>query len=87
MDEFEKQSGSLDVVTASMDDAMSNATSQMTPSNQVNDLIAEVAAENGLEVTHMMQEPSTANPNAAASRNLSIQENEDLQRRLANLRA
>jgi len=85
MDDFEKQSGDLDVLTGTMDESMASASTGLTPANQVLDLISQVAAENGLEVTGMMNDPSRAA--MQTSNNLSAQENDDLQRRLANLRS
>ena len=84
MDDFERQSGNLDVMTSAMDDSMGSASTSLTPASQVADLINQVAAENGLAVTGMLNDPSQT---SLKENNLSVQENEELQRRLANLRS
>ncbi|KAL0491696.1 vacuolar protein sorting protein VPS46 [Acrasis kona] len=50
MDKFEQQFGNLDVATEYMEGAMGAATSLSTPEDQVNQLMAEVADEHGLEI-------------------------------------
>ena len=84
MDEFEKQTGDLDVMTSAMDSSMTNATTSLTPANQVNDLISQVAAENGLEVSGLMNDPSK---NTLQATSMSAEESDQLERRLANLRS
>jgi charged multivesicular body protein 1 len=50
MDKFEQQFGNLDVATEYMEGSMGQATSMTTPEDQVNELMAQVADEHGLEV-------------------------------------
>eukprot|EP01091_Cochliopodium_minus_P006635 TRINITY_DN1664_c0_g2_i1.p1 TRINITY_DN1664_c0_g2~~TRINITY_DN1664_c0_g2_i1.p1 ORF type:complete len:203 (-),score=49.22 TRINITY_DN1664_c0_g2_i1:284-820(-) len=50
MDKFEKQFDDLDVQSSYMEGAMSTTTSSMTPVDQVDSLISQVAEENGLEL-------------------------------------
>lgn len=86
MDKFETQVQNLDVHTSVMDDSMSSAMTLTTPQNQVDDLIHQIAEENGLEVMDQLSQlPAGAESLAAeSSRN---QEKEDLlSRRLAALR-
>ena len=51
MDKFEQQFEDLDVQTSVMENAMGTATTTTTPADQVDDLIRQVAEENGLEVS------------------------------------
>ena len=48
MDQFEKQFEDLDVQTDVMEAAMGSTTTLATPASEVNDLISQVAEENGL---------------------------------------
>eukprot|EP01065_Artemidia_motanka_P009928 TRINITY_DN1514_c0_g2_i2.p1 TRINITY_DN1514_c0_g2~~TRINITY_DN1514_c0_g2_i2.p1 ORF type:complete len:210 (+),score=91.22 TRINITY_DN1514_c0_g2_i2:81-710(+) len=50
MDQFEKQFEDLDVTAEYMDSAIGGATALTTPEDQVVDLMAQVADENGLEL-------------------------------------
>ena len=50
MDQFEKQFEDLDVQTDVMENAMGSTTALSTPASEVNDLISQVAEENGLAV-------------------------------------
>ena len=49
MDNFEKQFEHLDVVTSTMESSMEGAMATGGQTAQVDDLIGQVAAENGLE--------------------------------------
>ncbi|KAM9807637.1 charged multivesicular body protein 1a [Neosynchiropus ocellatus] len=50
MDKFESQVQNLDVHTSVMEDSMGSAMAMTTPMEQVDDLIQQIAEENGLEV-------------------------------------
>ena len=54
MDTFEKQSENLAVQDKYIEDTMSQATSLTTPANQVDDLIGQVAAEYGLQISEQL---------------------------------
>jgi len=54
MSKFEDTLENIDVATATMTGSMDTATATMTPQEQVDDLIARVADENGLEVDAML---------------------------------
>jgi len=54
MDKFEQQFQDLDVQASYMDSAMSTSTVGMTPVDQVDSLISQVADEHGLEVANGM---------------------------------
>eukprot|EP00053_Salpingoeca_punica_P019652 m.200550 g.200550 ORF g.200550 m.200550 type:complete len:212 (+) comp17695_c0_seq3:286-921(+) len=93
MDKFETQFTDLDTRTGILEGAMAGATSLSTPEDQVDNLIKEVADEAGLELTAQMQAAGTTLPTATATataapgKTLSHAEDEDLSRRLAQLRA
>jgi len=84
MDKFEKQFEDLDVQTSVMENAMGTATTTTTPATQVDDLIKQVAEENGLEVTSQLASvPSgTIGESVAATSTV----DDPLSRRLAALR-
>ncbi|GAU96554.1 hypothetical protein RvY_07984 [Ramazzottius varieornatus] len=86
MDQFEHQFEDLDVRTQVMDSAMSGATTLSTPMDQVDQLIHQVAEENGLEVMAQLANatPGTAVPTAAST--LREREEDALNKRLAVLR-
>jgi len=88
MEKFEKQFEDLDVHTQVMEGSMGDAVTLTTPQDQVDQLILQVAEENGLEVMDQLAEISpasgTLNP-AVASRSRDAKEDE-LDRRLAALR-
>lgn len=69
MDQFEHQFEDLDVRTQVMDSAMSGATTLSTPMDQVDQLIHQVAEENGLEVMAQLANatPGTAVPTTASA--------------------
>ncbi|XP_058501002.1 charged multivesicular body protein 1a [Solea solea] len=86
MDKFESQVQNLDVHTSVMEDSMSSAMTLTTPQEQVDDLIQQIAEQNGLEVMDQLSQlPAGASSlGPESSRN---QEKEDqLSRRLAALR-
>lgn len=90
MEKFESQFEDLDVRTSVMDDAMGAATTLTTPQAQVDQLIQQVADENGLEVMDQLS-AATVNPAAtiaasADSGSRSHAEEDQLTRRLAALR-
>ena len=85
MGEFEKQFEELDVHSQVLEGAMTSATTLTTPQDQVDNLIVQVAEENGMDVLSQLAEatpgvgvPTEAKPVA--------NEEDDLSRRLAELR-
>ncbi|XP_078066769.1 charged multivesicular body protein 1a isoform X1 [Mustelus asterias] len=86
MDKFEQQVQNLDVHTSVMEDSMSSAMTLTTPQEQVDNLILQIAEENGLEVMDQLNQL----PEGAASLGESSvreQDKEDqLSKRLAALR-
>jgi charged multivesicular body protein 1 len=78
MDKFEQQFEDLDVQTEYMENTMGQTTAMTTPQDQVEELMQQVADENGLELQQTL--PSSNHP---------IKETEvpvDLSERLAKLR-
>ena len=84
MDKFETQFEDLDVHTSVMEGAMGSATTTTTPASQVDDLIKQVAEENGLEVVAAL--PATATGTIGETVKASATTDDPLSRRLAALR-
>ena len=84
MDKFESQFEDLDVHTSVMENAMGTATTTTTPASQVDDLIKQVAEENGLEVVAAM--PASASGTIGETVKASATTDDPLSRRLAALR-
>ncbi|ELT95104.1 hypothetical protein CAPTEDRAFT_224445 [Capitella teleta] len=86
MEKFESQFEDLDVRTATVEEAMSSATTLSTPENQVTDLIKQVAAENAIDITEQLHdlEGTPAQSHSAVSEQK--QQEDALTRRLAALR-
>jgi charged multivesicular body protein 1 len=61
MDKFESQFADLDVQTSYMESTMSDSTAIAMPQDQVDQLINQVADENGLEVQHGLGEAKVPN--------------------------
>jgi len=85
MDKFEKTFEDLDVHTGVMEGAMGAATATSTPASQVDDLIRQVAEENGLEVASALPSAASATLGDATATSSTVQE-DPLGRRLAALR-
>jgi charged multivesicular body protein 1 len=81
MDKFEQQFEDLDVQTEYMENSMGQTTATMTPGDQVDELMQQVAEENGLEL--QMEMPTTAQTVAAKK----VEEKDELGERLAKLRS
>ncbi|OQV13400.1 Charged multivesicular body protein 1a [Hypsibius exemplaris] len=88
MDQFESQFEDLDVRSQVMEGAMNGATTLTTPQEQVDQLIHQVAEENGLEIMEQLADAKagTSVPAAASASSRREQEEETLTRRLAVLR-
>ncbi|CAA6663146.1 unnamed protein product [Spirodela intermedia] len=84
MDQFEKQFVNMEVQAEFMENSMAGSTSLSTPEGDVNSLMQQVADEHGLEVSVGL--PQAANHEIAAKEKDKVDE-EDLTRRLADLRA
>lgn len=87
MDKFEKQTEDLDVQSNAIDQSMGAATTLSTPADQVEALMKQVADEHGLEMTSMLNDAESAPTDSiGASSSVSAQQEETLNRRLAQLR-
>ncbi|KAJ3381279.1 Charged multivesicular body protein 1a [Entophlyctis sp. JEL0112] len=82
MDKFEQQFEDIDVQTSYMENAMGQTTAMTTPADQVDELLQQVADENGLEL--QMELPTTAG--ATAKVGTADKEHDELGERLARLR-
>lgn len=78
MDKFEQQFEDLDVQTEYMENSMGQTTATMTPGDQVEELMQQVADENGLELQQNMPQ--------AAKTKVTV-EKDELGDRLAKLRS
>ncbi len=85
MEKFENQFEDMDVRTAVMDDAMGSATTLTTPSDQVDQLVQQVADEAGLEIADQLANAATV-PSAIGAASSVSSNDEQLSRRLAALR-
>ncbi len=83
MDKFEQQTENLNVKTAYLDNAMASGSSLTTPSDQVENLIMQVADAHGLE---MKMAIGTA-PNEGVAEANSQEQNDELSQRLNMLRS
>lgn len=81
MDKFETQCENLNVQTAYMDGAMNSSGAMTTPTDQVENLIMQVADEHGLEVKMAI---GSAPSNVAAA--IPQEQNDELSARLNMLR-
>ncbi|KAI8822583.1 Snf7 family [Fimicolochytrium jonesii] len=84
MDKFEQQFEDLDVQTQYMESSMGQTTAMSTPQDQVEDLMQQVADENGLEL--QMEMPGAATGTLANKAEPADKEQDNLTERLAKLR-
>ncbi|KAI9358636.1 putative DID2-class E vacuolar-protein sorting and endocytosis factor [Zopfochytrium polystomum] len=85
MERFEQQFEDLDVQSSVMESAMGQSTAMSTPSDQVDELLQQVAEENGLEIQMEMPAPILDVPQVEAVSAQKVQDDE-LGQRLARLR-
>ncbi|KAJ7287946.1 hypothetical protein O6H91_18G017700 [Diphasiastrum complanatum] len=83
MDQFEKQFINMEVQSEFVENAMAGSTSLSTPEDQVNSLMQQVADDYGLEVSVGLPQPAS---HAVPAKQAAEVEEEDLNRRLAELR-
>merc|ERR1712004_543893 len=87
MDKFEEQFTDMDLNAQYMEQAMDMSTANSTPATQVDDLMAQIADENGIDLESQLQE---ADPLRAQKRKEPAQQNteeDDLEASLRNYRA
>lgn len=82
MDKFESQFENLDVQTEYIENSMGQTTALTTPGDQVDELMQQVAEENGLEL--QMEMPGTSNITMGTA---VPKERNELEERLAKLRS
>lgn len=82
MDKFESQFEDLDVQTSYMDGAMDKTTASAMPQEQIEELMQQVADENGLEIAQELPTAGKATLNTGTVE----REQDVLTQRLANLR-
>lgn len=96
MDQFEKQFENLDVQSEFVQTAMGNSTAATTPQEEVDLLMQQVADEHNLSLVHNMPTAaqgmpavatSVAAPTEAVPVPVAVDEEDDLSRRLAELKA
>jgi len=87
MDTFEQQFENLDVQSNFVENAMGNTTAMSTPQDEVDALMMQVADEHGLEMSKAMPDAALLpTPQVAAPAQAAAPE-DDLTRRLAELKA
>jgi division protein CdvB (Snf7/Vps24/ESCRT-III family) len=86
MDKFESQFADLDVQTSYMESTMSDTTALITPQDQVDQLINQVADEAGLEIQHGLGEVKVPAQPVEAGREEVKEEDGRLAERLRALR-
>lgn len=84
MDKFEQQFENLDVQSQVMENTMMNSSTLTTPQGQVDSLMQEVADEAGLELN--MDLPNAQGSTVGVASSAASQEQDELSKRLANLR-
>eukprot|EP00270_Netrium_digitus_P003000 TRINITY_DN1340_c0_g1_i1.p1 TRINITY_DN1340_c0_g1~~TRINITY_DN1340_c0_g1_i1.p1 ORF type:complete len:205 (+),score=80.01 TRINITY_DN1340_c0_g1_i1:294-908(+) len=85
MDSFERQFVNMEVQSDFMENAMAGSTLLSTPEEDVNGLMQQVADEHGLEV--QLGLPDAASHAVAAKEGTSVAAEDDLTRRLAELKS
>lgn len=88
MEQFEQQFEDLDVRTSVVEEAMGSATTTSTPMDQVENLIQQVAEENGLDIMDQLAQAQSVPSGSlsVATGDRTLREEEALSRRLAALR-
>jgi charged multivesicular body protein 1 len=86
MDKFEQQFEDLDVKTQYMEGAMNATTATSTPADQVDELIAQVADANNLELGDAFSQAGPVGKKAPEVKEAAKPVADDLEARLANLR-
>lgn len=87
MDSFEKQFVNMEVQAEFVESAMAGSTSLSTPEDEVNVLMQQVAEDYGLEISVGLPQPANAVPGHAEQESSKVSEEDDLSRRLADLKS
>lgn len=87
MDTFEQQFETMDVTTAYMDDAIGQTTAQSMPEDDVNQLMAQVADEHGLDIKQHLDQKLCINGSVPQNQEgETLRDEDDLQAQFARLR-
>ncbi|CAC5400260.1 CHMP1 [Mytilus coruscus] len=86
MQKFEKQFEDIDVRTSTLENSMGAAMTMSTPQDQVDQLIQQVAEEEGLEMIDQLKDLNPSTSSISASKTAEHQKEDDLSRRLQSLR-
>merc|ERR1712166_118957 len=87
MDDFEKVLEDQDVMTDTITSAIDTATSTMTPADDVDDMMNEVAAEHNIEVSAAMGSTHGINNTQQGVQQLTSEQDAQLEQQLAALRS
>ena len=91
MDKFEEQFGELDVRTGYINSAMGSATATLTPEDDIDALMQQVADEHGLNLVREIDSAGQVPSEAPAQQQPAVTEGQDaeveMEARLAKLRA
>ncbi|MCO5573343.1 hypothetical protein L7F22_064765 [Adiantum nelumboides] len=85
MDAFERQFVNMEVQAEFVESAMAGSTSLSTPEDEVNVLMQQVADDYGLEISVGLPQPANGAP--VAVQESKVSEEDDLSRRLADLKS
>lgn len=86
MQKFEKQFEDLDVRTSTLENSMGAAMTLSTPQDQVDQLIQQVAEEEGLDIIDQLKDLNPTQASINASKSAEHKKEDDLSRRLQALR-
>merc|ERR1719228_1063310 len=85
MDKFEQQFEDMDLNSQYMEQAMDTSTAQTTPQSQVDDLMSQIADENGIELDSKLAEVDPLKKKIAQADKEEDVAEDDLEARLAKL--
>lgn len=89
MDTFEHQFETMDVTSAYMEGAIGQSTATTTPEDEVNNLMAQVADEHGLNIREHLEDNVRIKSNLPAANvaeSNAVEEDDDLEAKFAQLR-
>merc|ERR1719499_857291 len=84
MDKFEEQFEDMDLNAQYMEQAMDQSTAQTTPATQVDELMAQIADENGIDLESQLAEADPLKAKTVKNTKANVEE-DDLEARLAKL--
>lgn len=92
MDTFEKQFEDMDVLSSKMMNSIGNSVASMTPQEEVNQLMSQVADEHGIDIRQYLNEQLSVNPNAITQTNEAqnstiVKDDDELEKKFAMLKS